>query len=153
MNKAFVREADQPEPSCPAPRGCGATGATVPLEALRAQLSPEDAARFPDGAFYCATATCPVAFFDRYGALVEVAALRDVPYPKDPEGVVCACLGIRAAQLEDEARAGRRDAIRAIVEAARSDPARCADTAVSGRPCEVEARRLFLQHFEAGPPA
>jgi phosphoadenosine phosphosulfate reductase len=65
MNKAFVREVDPPDPSCPEPRGCGATGSNVPLSALRAQLSTEDAARFPQGAYYCATPTCPVAFFDR----------------------------------------------------------------------------------------
>jgi len=153
MNKAFVREVDPPEPSCPEPRGCGATGASVPLQVLRAQLSADDAARFPGGAFYCATPTCPVAFFDRYGAQVEITALRDVPFPKDPEGVVCACLSIRAAQIVDEARAGSREHIRAIVEASRSDPGRCADSAVNGRPCEVEARRLFLQHFVASPPA
>ncbi|GJM23310.1 MAG: hypothetical protein DHS20C15_32250 [Planctomycetota bacterium] len=153
MNKAFVREVDAPDPGCPQPRGCGATGQNVPLTALRAQLAPEDAARFPQGAFYCATPTCPVVFFDRYGALVEVAALRDVPYPKDPEGVVCACLSIRAAQIIDEARAGRRQLMRTLVEAGRSDSTRCVNTAVNGRPCEAEARRLFLQYFDSSPRA
>jgi len=151
MNKAFVREVDPPDPSCPVPRGCGATGSNVPLTALRAQLSPEDAARFPEGAYYCATPTCPVAFFDRYGAQVETTALRDVPFPKDPEGLVCACLSIRSEQIIDDARAGRRERMRSIVDAIRSDSGRCANTAVNGRPCEVEARRLFLQHFEPAP--
>ena len=151
MNKAFVREVDPPDPSCPEPRGCGATGSNVPLTALRAQLSTEDAARFPQGAYYCATPTCPVVFFDRYGAQVEITALREVPFPKDPEGVVCACLSIRAAQIIDEARAGRRERIRSIVDAIRSDSGRCANTAVNGRPCEAEARRLFLQYFVSSP--
>jgi len=153
MNKAFVREVDAPDPSCPEPRGCGATGQNVPSTALRAQLSTEDAARFPLGAYSCATPTCPVMFFDRYGARVEITALREVPFPKDPEGVVCACLSIRAAQIIDEARLGQRERIRSIVDAIRSDSSRCANTAVNGLPCETEARRLFLQYFVSSPPS
>jgi hypothetical protein len=153
MNKAFVREVDAPDPSCPEPRGCGATGKNVPLTALRAQLSAEDAARFSLGAYACSTPTCPVMFFDKYGAQVEITALREVPFPKDPEGFVCACLSIRAAQIIDEARLGRRECIRSIVDAIKSDPTRCSNTAVNGRPCEAEARRLFLQYFVPSPPS
>jgi bacterioferritin-associated ferredoxin len=88
-----------------------------------------------------------VAYFDAWGTQAPAGALRRPAYPKSPAAPLCSCFGITAAQIRDEAEAGRKDLIRKLIERAASDEARCETEAPCGSSCVVEARRIFLKHF------
>ena len=149
MNKAFVREPDEPPPRCPSPPGCGTSGEPISRETLDAQLSRADADRFPSGAFWCATPGCPIAYFDGWGTEVTAEALSGVPYPKNPGGLACSCLGIPPARILEEAREDKRDAVLRIIAHARSDAAECVRKSPEGRSCERVVRQLFMQSRRA----
>lgn len=150
MNKAFVKEPEQGDPRCPAPRGCGGPGVAVGRRTLDAQLARDVAATLGDGAYYCANPACDVAYFDAVEKTVTVDALRVVPYPKDPAGPICPCLGIGEAEIRAEATAGCRDRVREILAAADGPTARCLTASPTGRSCATEVRRLFMKFFD-GP--
>ncbi len=143
MNKAFVREGDEPAPRC----GCGSAGLSV--EPAQVGKSTAGRAALSGQAFFCPRPVCPVAFYDGWGTQVA-AALLEVPcYPKDPEGFVCPCLQIRLAEIRDEAREGGKETVMRILQHLKSEPG-CAELRPDGRTCEREARRLFLEHRSGG---
>ena len=148
MNKAFTRDPEPRDPCCPEPEGCGSLGTPVDRETLRAQLTEAAAEKLQGGAYYCPNPACEIAYYDAWGATVSVSALACPAWPKPPSAPLCACLGITAADIIEDARRGDRDRIRAVVDASQSDPARCAGRMPSGRSCATEARRLFLAHFK-----
>jgi len=115
--------------------------------AVAAQVPADAARRLSSPVYYCASAACPVGYFDAWGASVAAAELKTAAYPKDPGAPICACLGVSAAAVRDEAGRGQRDLVRRIVAAAQSPEARCLKLSPTGRSCEEEVRRLFLQHF------
>lgn len=151
MNKAFVRESDAPPPRCPGRDGCGQQGIPVLPDTLSALLPAASAALLASEAFYCPNPACRVAYFDAWGGLIKRDALGVRAWPKEPQGLVCACLGVSVAELVAEARAGKREAVLRIIAAARCADARCSVTMPDGRSCEREVRRLF-QHREIGEP-
>ena len=143
MNKAFVREGDAPPPRCPDRVGCGQPGLPVPPETIAAQLSADEAARFTSDAYYCPNPACAVGYYDAWGGHVPVTALARVTAPKDPGGAICACLGIAAADVVAEAKAGGKDLVVRIIAHARGAEARCATASPAGRSCEREVRRVY----------
>ena len=150
MSKAFTRDPEAPEPRCPLPAGCGSAGIPVSRKTLLAQL-PESLARaFSESAYYCPNPRCNVAYFDAWGTQAPAAALRRTSYPKSPAAPLCSCFGVTAEQIREDAEAGRKDRIRELVARAASDEARCETEAPCGASCVVEARRIFLKHFEGG---
>ena len=148
MNKAFVRDPEPRDPSCPESKGCGSLGIPVTEETLRAQLPQGAARRLEGSAFYCPNPGCDVGYFDAWGATVALDLLARPAYPKPRTAPLCNCLGISADEIVEEAKRGCRDRIRELVTAADSDSAPCARQTPSGRPCVTEARRLFLAHFQ-----
>ena len=144
MSRAFVREAEPGEPRCP---GCGALGVAVGLPTLEARLPAEARALLGAAAFYCEAAACGVAYFNAWGTRVPAPP---TAWPKDPEGLVCPCFGVKAAEVEADARDGRKDRVKALLERARSPEARCVERRPDGLSCIPQVMRLFREGFGPG---
>jgi len=143
MNKAFIRDPEEPDPRCPR---CGGLGESVGRTTLEAHLPAEAAHRFSETSHYCANPRCPVAYFDAAGQEAGIEQLRGPAYPKDPAGPVCSCFGISIAEIENAARSGDKKAIRELLAKTQSSEAACITRAPNGRCCVREIQRLFLKH-------
>lgn len=146
MNKAFVREPDEPDPRCPR---CGALGQSVPRVTLAEHLPLEAMALLSDSACFCGNARCDAAYFDASGASVGVELLRRPAWPKDPEAPVCACFGATADAIERDARAGINAGVKMLIAKSQSPAADCARKAANGRCCVPEVQRIFLKAHRA----
>jgi hypothetical protein len=143
MSRAFVREPEPGEPSCP---GCGGRGEPVGPRTLDALLSPEDRARLGATAFYCDRPACTTGYFNAWAATVPLARLKSAAYPKDPAAPICPCTGLRAEEVLADAREGRKDRVRALKDRPESECAlRCPD----GRSCVARVFGLFRETYEA----
>ena len=142
MNKAFVREPDDPDPRCPR---CELLGRSVARITLAAHLPPEAVPLLSDAAYYCANPRCPVAYFDASGTEVGVELLHNPAYPKDPAAPVCRCFNIMAEEIERDARAGDAARVKELIAKSRSPQARCAELSPSGQCCLPEVQKLFLK--------
>ena len=147
VNKAFVRDPEPGEPTCPEPKGCGGVGVPVYAETLRAQLSAEARRSFRGEAYYCPNPTCAVAYFDAGGNTATLDQVNRPAYPKPASAPLCNCLGVTADQIVEEAKRGDRDRIRQLVSEAENHARRCATRMPSGLPCATEARRLFMTYL------
>ena len=144
MSRAFIRDPEPGEPLCP---GCGTPGDEVGPPTLEAQLSEADRSALGKGASYCVNPACPTAYFDAWGASVAAARLRSTAWPKDPEGPICPCFGLAAAEVEADARDGKKERVRALVDRSKGPEARCAERCPDGRPCIPRVLRLFREAF------
>ncbi len=147
MNKAFVREPDDQDPRCP---GCGGRGRAVDRSVLEGQVGAAAAATLAGSAFYCAGPDCGVGYFDAWEGRVGAALIARPQWPKDPAAPVCPCQGLGAGEIEEDAKAGRRERVRAILALAAAPDARCRELTCDGDSCAAEVRRLFLRHFPTG---
>jgi hypothetical protein len=142
MNKAFLREPDQSDSRCPA---CLAIGQSVGAPTLAAQLPGELRRRFADSAWFCRTETCPVVYFDDFGARVERAELpRAVPI-KDADAPLCGCFGLTREDIETDVAEGVVTRTKAVVLKAQSPDARCETQSPSGQPCVAEVQSYYVR--------
>lgn len=143
MNKAFVREPDETgDRKCPR---CGSLGVRVEAATLDAWLGPHLRSDVADSAFFCPFGQCNVAYFDEFDRVVLVERLPRIPFPKDASAPVCACFGLTAAQIEEDAAAGRVARVKEVVQNAKSDLAHCMTASAAGRPCTADVQRLFMK--------
>jgi hypothetical protein len=151
MNKAFVREPDEPTHlKCPS---CGAIGQPVGSETLSAHLDKADIARLVGSSVcYCPKPECPVGYFDNHEQTVPASAIRDGAYPKQPDGPICTCLGLTAAKITADAAAKNPARVRQALQTAEANPMRCRRTNPSGHPCTAEIQRLYLAALKAAGP-
>ena len=141
-----MKESEPGDLRCP---GCGGPGEEVGRPTLEAQLDPEALAPLKGAAYYCADPACAVGYFGAWGAAVPREKLRSASYPKCPEGPICPCFGLTAAEVEADARDGRKDRVRALLERAKGPEARCAEKSPDGRGCATHVSRLFRDSFQA----
>jgi len=146
VSRAFIRDPEPGEPLCP---GCKTPGDAVGPATLEAQLTPEGRAALGANAFYCVNPGCPTAYFTPWGAAVPAEKLSSTAYPKDPEGPICPCFGIKAADMIADAREGRKERVRELLERSKGAEARCTQRCPDGRPCIPRVLRLFREAFEA----
>ncbi len=146
MSRAFVRDPEPGEPLCP---GCGTPGDAVGLPTLEAQLGPEARHALGGTAFYCVNSECPTAYFNAWKASIPAGRLASPAYPKAAEAPICPCLGLTAPDIVADARAGRKERVRDLVERSQGPDARCTQRAPDGRPCTPRVLRLFRETFEA----
>ena len=151
MSRAFVKEAETPGPTCPAPRGCGGTGVPVSHVTLQARLQPAAAARFTGETFFCPDPACVVAYFDARGELATRDEMLAPATPKSPSAPLCACFGVPRETIEDFGRRGDNAAMKAFLKRAAASVARCERTTADGRSCATEARRVFLRALPDEP--
>lgn len=145
MSRAFMKESEPAEPRCPA---CAGLGIPVGATTLEAQLPAELRAKLSGAAFWCESEDCPTAYFDAWGAKLGVESLRAIPHPKAPEGPLCVCFGLTAAQVTADAREGRKDRVKDLKERAEGPEARCLELCPDGRSCLPRVMRLFREAFQ-----
>lgn len=145
LSRAFVRDPEPGEPRCP---GCGTPGDPVGPLTLEAQLPPAARSALGGAAFYCVSSACCTAYFDAWGGAVPADRLVSAAWPKDPQRPICPCFGITAAEVLADAREGRKERVRDLVERSKGPEARCAQRCPDGRPCLPRVLRLFRETFE-----
>ena len=142
MNKAFVREPDTTEVLCPR---C----ARRESHALRAAFEhyvPADVRRpLAVSTYFCATPTCPVAYFDAFEAVVPVSALNAAVYPKDPSAPLCPCFGLTLEDVEADIADGTPTRIRALLAKSKTPAARCDELSPTGRSCIADVQRCYFK--------
>lgn len=141
-----MKESEPGELRCP---GCGGPGEEVGRPTLEAQLAPELLAPLKGAAFYCADPACKVGYFGAWGAAVPAEKLKAPAWPKHPDAPICPCSGLSAAEVEADARAGRKERVKAALERARGPEARCVERCPDGRSCEARVSRLFRDAYVA----
>ena len=91
----------------PCPR-CGKDGASVDRITLKALLTTDGLRRgIPAQPRFCATADCPIVYFDRDVTFTEADLIVRV-FPKhadDPEMLVCYCFTVNVATMRDASKA------------------------------------------------
>jgi len=143
MNRAFIREPDDTiDPRCPA---CGVVGLPVPRHTVTSLARPEAIGGLSDAAYFCATPHCNVVYYDGNGQFVDAAGVRVRVWPKDGGAAVCGCYGVTADLIEEDARAGRKEALRLLATRSAAEPARCEFKSASGRCCVPEVQRIYLK--------
>ena len=141
MNKAFCKEPDaSAPPRCPA---CGNEGAQVAPDTVRAHTAAADSLAEP--AYFCATDACDVAYFDLLERTVPVAAACGLPWPKDPDGTICACHGLTADDVDADIAEGVPTRVREVVRKAGLPDAACATRSADGRSCVARVQRHYVR--------
>ena len=103
MNKAFVREPDDTgQRNCPR---CRALGLPVGHEAVATHLKPNAQRAVGEGAFFCPTPTCEVAYFDLFDRMASTDDLTGRVFPKDPSAPVSPASGSRSTRSKSRSAA------------------------------------------------
>ncbi len=142
MNKAFVKEPDEPGNRCPE---CGTIGTAVYQVTLRAHLPTDLEEQFRGSAFFCSQPTCGVAYFDSLERTIAVSSLSAAVYPKDPDAPICPCFGFTCEEIEADVDEGVVTRVKAHISRANSDEANCETKAADGRSCVTAVQRYFMQ--------
>jgi len=142
MNKAFVREPDTTDVLCPR---CGAAGVSVVRAAFEHHVPAEARRSLAASTYFCATPTCPVAYFDAFEATVAVEALMGPVYPKDPTAPLCACFGLTLDDVEDDIAEGTPTRIRELLAKSKTPAARCDELSPTGRSCIADVQRCYFK--------
>jgi hypothetical protein len=144
VSRAFIKESEQADPRCP---GCGALGEQVGPTTLNAHLPADACATLGDKAFYCVNSECDAAYFTAWGASVSRDRMKGTAYPKDPAAPLCCCFGLTASDVISDAREGRKDRVKDLVERSKGPQARCAEKCPDGQPCVTRVLQLFRENF------
>jgi hypothetical protein len=142
MNKAFVREPDSTDVLCPK---CGAAGTSVPRVTVENLVAAEDRRPLAATAFFCATPSCPVAYFDAFEAVVSTDRLVRPVYPKDPAAPLCPCFGLSRDDVEADLAEGTPRRIRELLAKSKSSAAHCETASPTGRCCMPEVQRYYFK--------
>jgi hypothetical protein len=142
MNKAFVRESDSTEVLCPK---CTAAGTSVPRVTVESLVPPAVLRPLAATAYFCATPSCPVAYFDAFEANVLTDQLVRPVFPKDPSAPLCPCFGLTREDVEADVAEAVPRRIRELLAKSRSATAHCATASPTGRNCMPEVQRYYFK--------
>ncbi len=145
MNKAFVREPEEPEDlKCPS---CGRIGQAVGLDTLRSQLPAQELSRLSASACYCDNPTCEVGYFDAMGQRIAATLLRTRTAPKFPGELACLCLRLTEADVVADAKRRDPKRVRQVIAASRDAASRCAALMPDGQCCLRYVQPLYLKNL------
>jgi hypothetical protein len=114
--------------------------------AFETNVPPEARRSLAASTYFCATPSCPVAYFDAFEATVLTDALTHPVYPKDPQAPLCACFGLTIDDVEADIAEGTPTRIRALLAKSKSPEARCEELSPTGRSCIADPRAaIFYQ--------
>jgi len=142
MNKAFVRESDTTDVLCPR---CGAAGVSVVRAAFEQHVPTEARRSLAASTYFCATPTCPVAYFDAFESVVPVEALAKPVYPKDPQAPLCSCFGLTLDDVEADITEGKPTRIRELLAKSKTPAARCEELSPTGHCCIADVQRCYFK--------
>ena len=146
MNKAFVKESEDPGDRCPA---CGGFGKSVQQVTLRVHVTDEARAHLAATAFFCPNPTCQVGYFDQFEQYVTVDNFLTPLYPKSPDAPICPCFGLRCEDIDADIDEGVvvRVVVRvkAHLQQAQSDQANCSTKTGDGRSCVAAVQKYYMQ--------
>ncbi|MHC4879380.1 MAG: hypothetical protein ACYTGL_23245 [Planctomycetota bacterium] len=142
MNKAFVREEESDVRHCPR---CGSLGRPVGDSTLNHWLTDDSRDELGNRALFCPLASCPVAYFDQFERMIDVAQLQRPVWPKSMEAPLCACFGLTADDVDADIDEGGVTRVRNIVEQAKTSAARCQTLAADGQCCVAEVQRYYFK--------
>ena len=145
MNKAFVKESEDPGDRCP---GCGAIGTSVYQATIRAHLPAAECQRLADPAFFCAYPTCEIVYFDQFQRSVTVDKLNAPLYPKDPDAPICPCFGLTGDDIEADVAEGGVTRVRAHLARTKTDETNCATKTADGHSCVAAVQRYYMRARE-----
>ncbi|MCH2203691.1 MAG: hypothetical protein MK102_17115 [Fuerstiella sp.] len=145
MNKAFVREPElDSRPCCPR---CGSLGASVNKITLDHHVQTHLRRKIDDTAWFCAYASCDVAYFDLFERSVAVGELQAPVYPKDIDAPICACFGFTIEDIDSDVQSGTPTRIRELLAKSETSDARCHISAADGQCCTREVQRLYMKQI------
>jgi len=149
MNKAFLREPDPVDSRCPR---CDSAGNPVGSETLAAHLTSEARKGLADSAYFCPTSSCPVVYYDDFGALVRREVFPGPIPAKDPDAPLCAFFGLTREDVDQDLEEGTVTRTRAAVQQAQSSAARCVTQAPNGRSCVAEIQKYYFKQRSRESP-
>ena len=114
-------------------------------ETLAAHVASDAAESLGEPVAYCGTDTCDVAYFDLLERTVPVAWSTGVPWPKDPDGALCACFGLTADDVDADILSGSVERVRNIVRQAGQPGTECVRRSADGRACTGRVQRYYLR--------
>jgi len=147
VNKAFVKESEDPGDRCPI---CHGFGKTVQQVTLRAHLSDASRASLAETAFFCPDPLCEVAYFDQFEQFVAVERLEKPLYPKDIDAPICPCFGLQCSDIDADIEEDGVQRVRAHLQQAHSELASCSITTGDGRSCIPAVQKYYMQQ-RGGP--
>jgi hypothetical protein len=143
VNKAFVREPDDDGRAfCPR---CGTLGAPVGGGPLDTHIRPESRAKMLDGAWFCGFHRCDVAYFNQFGAVVQMEELKAPVYPYDANAPICACFGLLYDDVVADVDDGTPTRIRAVLAKSKAGESQCHALAANGRSCMAAVQELYMR--------
>jgi hypothetical protein len=142
MNKAFVRESDSTDVLCPR---CGAAGAEALSTAVASHVPEELRRSLAATVFFCATPSCPIAYFDSLEGSVAASELVRPVCPKDPAAPLCACFGLTRDDVAADVDEGTPKRIRELLAKSKSPAAHCETASPTGRSCLPEVQRYYFK--------
>lgn len=143
MSKAFLKEPEAADPTCPTPVGCGNRGIVVARATLQVMLPAECVGLLAEPAYACENSRCEVGYFDSWGASVPADLRARRAWPKDPDAPLCACTGLTVADLESDAQRKDPSRVRELLSRAKTCSAECLVRSPTGHPCADAARRVY----------
>jgi hypothetical protein len=147
MNKAFCKEPDDTQPPrCPR---CGNEGARVEPATLAAHVTAAASERLGEPAYFCGTDTCDVAYFDLLERMVATGDASGLPWPKDPDGPLCACHGLTADDIDADIADGVPTRVREVLRKADLPDAACGTRSADGRSCVARVQRAYVRRKAA----
>ena len=143
MNKAFVREPeDDGRAYCPR---CGTLGVQVGSGPLDTHIPPESRAKMLDGAWFCGFHRCDVAYFNQFGAIVQMEELKASVYPYDASAPICACFGLTYDDVVADVDDGAPTRIRSVLAKSKAGESQCHTLAADGRSCMGAVQELYMR--------
>ena len=144
MNKAFVREPDEPDlHRCPQ---CEVPGRPVTPVTLEANLSQDAVRELGTSAFHCPNARCGVVYFDRNDMAVDGSRLaRPAVDADDPDQPLCPCFGFMRQDVQLDLQEGAPTRTRALLARAQSPQAHCETSTIDGQSCVARVQQYYLK--------
>ena len=96
-------------------------------------------------AYFCATPSCPVAYFDAFEANVLTQQLVRPVFPKDPTAPLCPCFGLTREDVEADVTEAVPRRIRELLAKSKSPAAHCETASPTGRNCMPEVQRYYFK--------
>jgi hypothetical protein len=112
---------------------------------LRSHVTAAAAEVIGEPAYWCATDSCPVAYYDLLERTLATAEAHGLYWPKDAGGPLCCCHGLTVDDVDADLAASVPTRVRAVVQQAGRPDAACGTKSPDGRSCVARVQRYFMR--------